>query len=192
MNGQYAEVMQSSPAFLLFPIDIQGRDATMTISKEQVIQRAIEMSNKKPRVQISREVLEHIDPTKTVRVYRNLHKGCLSVKQGGIVKCHADNVVLRDFQCIVSQKGQENVRRLGRKEVHAYLEGFVVPASDTFVQDRNRLFDFRFTEIYYNPYKTDFWMEKETGKFVDRGEFVDISADSVLAFNYLYRTAMGA
>lgn len=150
------------------------------------------MSNKKPRVQISREVLEHIDPAKKVRVYRNLHKGCLSVKQGGIVKCHADNVVLRDFQCIVSQKGQENVRRLGRKEVHAYLEGFVVSASDTIIQDRNRLLDLSFEEIYYNPYRTDFWMEKKTGKFVDRGEFVDISTDSVLAFNYLYRASVEA
>ena len=172
--------------------DIQDKDAIMTISKEQVFQRAIAMSNKKPRVQVSREVLEHIDPAKKVRVYRNLHKGCLSVKQGGIVKCHADNVVLRDFQCIVSASVQAKVRQLGRKEVHAYLEGFVVSASDTIVQDRYRILDLPFEEIYYNPYKTDFWMEKKTGKFVDRGEFVDISPDNVLAFNYLYLPSIGA
>jgi hypothetical protein len=35
-------------------------------------------------------------------------------------------------------------------------------------------------------------MEKETGKFVDRGEFVDISPDNVLAFNYLYLPSIGA
>ena len=45
---------------------------------------------KKPRVQKSFQIAEHIDPTKKVRVYRNLHRDCYSVKQGGIVRCHAE------------------------------------------------------------------------------------------------------
>lgn len=157
----------------------------MTISKEQVFQRAIEMSNKKPRVQISREVLEHIDPTKKVRVYRNLHKGCLSVQQDGIVQCHADNVVLRDFKTIVNKAGQERVRRERAKNVHAFIEGFVVDAKETW---KGKL-DFRWGKCYYNPYKTDRWTD-EAGKFVDIGEYADVAPDGVLVFNYLYRCAM--
>ena len=49
---------------------------------------------KKPRVKKSREILAHIDNTKKVRVYRNLHKDCFSVKQAGLVCCHADQVML--------------------------------------------------------------------------------------------------
>ena len=160
-------------------IDIQGRGAIMTISKEQVFQRAIEMSNKKPRVQVSREVLEHIDPAKKVRVYRNLHKGCLSVQQGGLVKCHTDNIVLRDFKTIVNKAGQERVRRERAKNVHAFIEGFVVDAKESW---QGKL-DFRWGECYYNPYKTDHWTDSETGEFVDSGQYADVAPDSVLVYN---------
>ena len=65
---------------------------------------------KKPRTQKSFEIAEHIDTTKKVRVYRNLHRDCYSVKQGGIVRCHAENVTLRGCQFIVSKAGQRRVR----------------------------------------------------------------------------------
>jgi len=39
----------------------------------------------KPLAECSREVLEYIDPLKPVHVYRNLHKKCLSVRQGGLI-----------------------------------------------------------------------------------------------------------
>ena len=84
---------------------------------------------KKPFCETSKEVLQHIDPTKKVRVYRNLHKKCVSVKQGGIVQCHATNVVLNDCKFIVNEAGQARVRREGKKYVHAFIEGYVVSAS---------------------------------------------------------------
>jgi hypothetical protein len=172
---------------LLMGIDIQGKDAKMTISKEQVFQRAVEMSNKKPRVQVSREVLEHIDPSKKVRVYRNLHKGCLSVQQGGLVKCHTDNVVLRDFKTIVNLKGQERVRREKAKNVHAFIEGFVIDAKETW----KGMLDFGWGKCYYNPYQTDHWTDPETGEYIQSGEFADVAPDSVLVYNYLYRGTVG-
>ena len=64
----------------------------------------------KPFCETSTEVLDHIDPEKPVYVYRNLHKNCLSVRQGGIVRCHAENVVLKDCKFIVSEAGQRRVR----------------------------------------------------------------------------------
>ena len=159
----------------------------MAIDSNKVFQRALEMSNKKPRVEISREVLDHINPNKKVRVYRNLHKGCLSVQQGGLVKCHADNVVLQDFKTIVNPKGQERVRREKAKNVHAFIEGFVVDAKKCWAG----MLDFRWTECYYNPYKTDHWTDSQTGHHIKCGEFADIAPDSVLVFNYLYREAVG-
>ena len=80
----------------------------------------------KPRVEKSREILEYIIPTKKVRVYRNLHKKTYSVKQGSLVRCHADQVTLSDCQFIVSKAGQRRVRDERRKNVHAFIEGYVV------------------------------------------------------------------
>ena len=159
----------------------------MAIDNNKVFQKALEMSNKKPRVEVSREVLDHIDPAKKVRVYRNLHKGCLSVQQGGLVKCHADNVVLRDFKTIVNPKGQERVRREKAKNVHAFIEGFVVDAKESW----KGMFDFGWGKCYYNPYETDHWTDLETGQAVDCGEYVDVAPDSVLVYNYLYRGTVG-
>jgi hypothetical protein len=82
----------------------------------------------KPFCEKSSEVLDHIDPTKPVFVYRNLHKKCLSVRQGGIVKCHAENVVLMDCEFKVSIKGRDRVRKEGKKNVHAGIKGMVVDA----------------------------------------------------------------
>ena len=159
----------------------------MAIDSNKVFQKALEMSNKKPRVEVSREVLDHIDPVKKVRVYRNLHKECLSVQQGGLVKCHADNVVLRDFKTIVNPKGQERVRREKAKNVHAFIEGFVIDAKECW----KGMFDFGWGKCYYNPYETDHWTDLETGQAVDCGEYVDIAPDSVLAYNYLYSASTG-
>ena len=63
----------------------------------------------KPFCEKSKEVLQYIDETKPVYVYRNLHKQCLSVRQDGIVKCHAENVVLMDCEFKVSLAGQKRV-----------------------------------------------------------------------------------
>lgn len=135
----------------------------------------------KPRVQTSVEVLEHIDPTKPVRVYRNLHKKCLSIKQG-VVRCHADNVVLRDFTTVVNLSGQKRVREEKRKNVHSYIQGFVIAAPEAW---KNRL-DLPWHELYYNPYTTDWWVEKDTNRKVTFGRFCDITPENVMAFDFLY------
>ena len=122
-----------------------------------------------PHVENSRQVLEHIDADKPVRVYRNLHKQVVSVKQGGLVRCHADNVVLHLCKFIVSKAGQKRVRDEKRKNVHAYIEGLVVNPRST-----DHLLPFSWTELYYNPYKTDFWEDRESGKEVESAEWVDV------------------
>ena len=104
-----------------------------------------------PHVENSLQVLEHVDTDKPVRVYRNLHKQLISVKQDGLVRCHTDNVVLHFCKFIVSKAGQKRVRDEKRKNVHAYIEGVVVDARET-----DNLLRFEWSTLYYNPYKTDF------------------------------------
>ena len=139
----------------------------------------------KPRVEKSHEVLEHIDPTKKVRVYRNLNNKCVSVKQGNKVKCHATNVVLKDCKFIVSEAGQRRVRNEKKKNVHAFIEGFVVDARRSL-----ELLDFGWSSIYYNPYSTDHWQltNEPYDAWVDTAEWADVWSDpiggaNVLAFN---------
>ncbi len=141
----------------------------------------------KPFVETSKEVLEHIDPTKKVRVYRNLHKKCVSVKQGSLVRCHATNVVLKDCKFIVSEVGQKRVREEGKKNVHAFIEGYVVPASKSL-----ELLDFGWETVYYNPYETDHWQLAQVpyDEYVDTAGWCDVWCDDVcgdvLAFNVKY------
>ena len=147
------------------------------------------MPASKPFCKKSKEVLQYIDETKPVYVYRNLHKQCLSVRQGGVVKCHAENVVLMDCEFKVNIKGRDRVREKQRKEVHAGIKGFVVSASRA-----NELLDFGFETVYYNPYTTDWWQLESVpyDQYVDRAGWCDIHADpiggaSVLAFDILYK-----
>ena len=142
----------------------------------------------KPFCETSEEVLEHIDPAKPVYVYRNLHKKCLSVKQRGIVRCHARNVVLKDWDFIVWQAGQAKVRKEKKKNVHAFLFGYVTTSKVA-----NELLDFGWQSVYYNPYSCEHWqLENEPfDQYVDKSAWADIHADSlgasVLAFDVLYK-----
>lgn len=140
----------------------------------------------KPRVKVSREVLEHIDPSKPVRVYRNLHKQCLSVKQGNLVRCHVDNVVLKDCKFIVSKAGQRRVRNEKKKNVHAFVEGFVVNAREADHVDSS-VSDAALCEgksnwqlLYYNPYECDGFESSVTGSEAKYADYVDLYADGYM------------
>ena len=141
----------------------------------------------KPFVDTSKEVLAHIDQTKKVRVYRNLHKKCVSVKQGGIVRCHATNVVLNECRFIVSEAGQARVHREGKKNVHAFIEGYVVDARRSL-----ELLDFGWNTVYYDPYEVDHWVLSNVpyDEYVDTAECCDVWCDEVcgdvLAYNLKY------
>jgi hypothetical protein len=142
----------------------------------------------KPFCETSKDVLAHIDTSKRVRVYRNLHKKCVSVKQGSIVRCHATNVVLYDCKFIVSEAGQKRVREEGKKNVHAFIEGYVKPAYIV----NERLLDFGWNTVYYNPYTVDHWVLSNLpyDEYVDTAEWCDVWCDEVcgdvLAYNLKY------
>mgnify|MGYP003148457167 FL=1 len=141
----------------------------------------------KPFCRNSKEVLAYVDASKPVRVYRNLHKKCISVKQGTLVRCHAENVVLKDCTFIVSEAGQARVRNEGKKNVHAFIEGYVKPAYIV-----NQMLDFGWDTVYYNPYAVDHWVISSLpyDVYVDTAEWCDVWCDDVcgdvLAFNLTY------
>ena len=140
------------------------------------------MARKFPRVSTSREVLAHIDRSRPVHVYRNLHTNAMSVKQG-TVKCHTENVVLYNAEFKVGKKGREKVLREKKKNVHAYIKGFVVDPRET-----DHLLCSIWGKAYYNPYKTDRWIDPQfKGYYILQSEYVDICPKSVLIFNAMYK-----
>ena len=50
-----------------------------------------------------------IDEDRKVFIYKNLHKGCWSVRQDGLVKMHTDSVALYHASFRVGEKGRERV-----------------------------------------------------------------------------------
>lgn len=64
-----------------------------------------------------------LDKNLRVRVYRNLHKGGLSLVQKGLVVAHCDYICLENVKFIVSESGRKRVRLEARKNVHAFVEG---------------------------------------------------------------------
>jgi hypothetical protein len=92
-----------------------------------------------------------------VRVYRNLHKKCLSVqaKVNGAWKVidHVDQITLVDVSFKVSQAGRDRVLREKRKNVHAYVCG-TVATFPIALQGR---------KVSYNPYKADTFTETLDG-----------------------------
>jgi hypothetical protein len=96
----------------------------------------------------------NIDPKKKIEVYFNLHKKTWSVRQSGKVVLHTDYIQVKDPQYVVSQKGNERVRREKKKNVHAFVRGYhmselpLMPSQVQFVS--------------YNPYKNNSFVIRNT------------------------------
>ncbi len=99
---------------------------------------------------------------KKVQVYRNLNNGSLSIKQNGLVVGHADIIALSEVKFIVNQKGRERVLREGRKNVHAFVEGYFVPSSiDIQMED----------SVCYNPYNMDSFIFAFSNRTVSEADY---------------------
>lgn len=105
---------------------------------------------RKPIVDTYFEQSSFIDESKPVRVYRNLHTGLWSVKQG-VVKFHTSFISLRNVQFCVNEKNRQKVLRERRKNVHAYVQGYL--SGDGVIV--------RAKPIHYNPYKYDSFMSED-------------------------------
>ena len=107
-----------------------------------------------------------IKKNRPVYVYKNLHKDCWSIKQHGLVKAHIpkDHAIgLWDCYFHVDVKGREKVLREKRKNVHAFVRGYISNNCSPAVLD----------EIYYNPYKAKTFVDFQ-GNPVHQAEFVEL------------------
>jgi hypothetical protein len=114
------------------------------------------------------------------RVYRNLHKDNFSIQshlknRGWIVTDRAKNVLLEYVTFKVYETGRQRVLEEKRKNVHAYVQPlhyrkkFALAIEDTS----------QFREIYYNPYKYNSFVYKDTGEEVKYAHRV-LAADNKL------------
>lgn len=98
-----------------------------------------------------------INLEKPIKVYKNLHKDCYSIKQGSLVVAHAERLCLRDATFKVNEKNRQKVIKTKCKNVHAFIEGFYETSGMWATAERNDLP----IEVYYNPYKTSSFMNKQ-------------------------------
>jgi len=117
-----------------------------------------------------------IDIHKPVEVYRNLHKKCWSVRQGGKVKVHTSYICLQDVKFVVQPAGREKVLREQKKNVHAFVKGYLI--SHKTINDGWRGLSIAWTMdvVTYNPYKHPYFT---CGEFeAVRAELVDMDIDA--------------
>ena len=103
-----------------------------------------------------------INKDKKVAVYFNITKGCFSVMQNGLVgDNHTDKIALSDAEFVVRKGGRDAVRRDKRKNVHAFVKGYVHPAWSGDVKHARD-----------NPYETDTFEIVETGEPIHKADLV--------------------
>lgn len=109
-----------------------------------------------------------------VYVYYNLHKSCWSVKsyKTGKVLFHTNEIRLKNVEFRVRKGGQRRVRLEGKKNVHAFVIGEI----DT-LHDEIGLVN----QVYYNPYKTDNFIIKNTKQEIFKAEFAILTTRQVFA-----------
>ena len=120
-----------------------------------------------------------VEANEKVAVFWNLHKDCFSIqgktfednKKKTVTKVHADNILLMDVEFSVRESGRQKVLQEKKKNVHAFVKGKFGHAYD----DRKTLEVTllpTMREAYYNPYKTDSFVDKETGKKITKADYV--------------------
>lgn len=117
---------------------------------------------------------------KPVEVYRNLHQKCWSIRQGGLVVAHAKRVYLRDVEFRVRESGRQKVIREQRKNVHAWIRGYLCLAADIRAATAHIADDdLNYGSAYYNPYSYETFVDKRTNLPIMEAEFVDMDIDDL-------------
>ena len=110
----------------------------------------------KPIANTIDEQVALLDINKPVRVYRNLHSGLWSVKQGSIVRFHCNLIHLRNVRFLVNEKVRQRVIAKKRKEVHAFVEGHICTPAVYFYTYEDRWYNKGL--VRYNPYEAGHFM----------------------------------
>lgn len=121
-----------------------------------------------------------------VDVYRNLHKDCMSVRSrekgdyGKVIR-HTRGLKMSNVDLIVRQKGRQNVIATKRKNVHAFLRGVL---RWTYVEPNCPLVGM--VELTYNPYISNEFYERSTGRPVHHARQVIVKENKVYANGLLF------
>ena len=107
--------------------------------------------------------MKSLDKTKKVEVYFNLHKKCWSIRQAGKPVVHSDFVEIKEPQFVVQQGGNARVRREKRKNVHAFVRGYLT--------DRVGIFPKSQKLVTYNPYKHTSFVECGTDESICSAQY---------------------
>ena len=112
----------------------------------------------------------------TSDAYRNLHKACISVKEGSpkCVRRCVQQIELSDVKFVVGDAGRKRVRREKRKNVHAYVRG--TP------KKRRRTKGLCAVEVTYDPYKYKTFVTREGKRPIHDAEFAVVRPDGVTAY----------
>lgn len=107
-----------------------------------------------------------IDFSQPVEIYKNLHNGLFSVRQNGLVVAHVESFSLSRVFCKVSETGRQKVIREQKKNVHAFLCGYLLEVNC--IGSDNGLFEMLVHnhKLTYNPYKGGHFVKLEQGQFV--------------------------
>ena len=76
--------------------------------------------------------------------------------QSGKVVAYTDEILLRDVEYLVSENGMKRVRREGRKNVHAFLVGYITSMFGVEFLCMNCQ---EILEVDYNPYKNESFVD---------------------------------
>ena len=109
---------------------------------------------------------------KKVMCYYDLHKRTFSVTYKGLVMLKADYLRLSDVEFRVRQGGKQKVRDEQRKNVHAFVIGYLddycgFPCDDIPNPESNEV-------VTYNPYKHDSFVVKSTDEPIYRANEIEM------------------
>lgn len=108
--------------------------------------------------------------SKLIQVHWHFHKRCYSITNrstGLVIEHTTEPIYLKDVKFVVRPAGHARVLREQRKNVHAFVRG-------ERLREGSRRRGSR-TIVGYNPYKANFWYEKETMRPVVEAAWVRLS-----------------
>lgn len=114
-------------------------------------------------------------------IYRNVHKHCYSVRNEklGRVTKHTASVLMKDATLVVSKAGRERVLREKQKNIHAGIRGELVAVGSAAITERRRLDSKDWTQVYYNPFKVETFVEKATNMPIFKADYVLLTSEGV-------------
>lgn len=110
-----------------------------------------------------------------VEVYYNLHKKCLSIRHKGKVIRHRKDVYLTGVVFRVQPAGRARVIREKRKNVHAFVCGWMHGAWSV-------PYDFQSKKVIYDPYKYETFVCSGDKEPIYNAGYVRIKGKEITAY----------